>query len=232
MALSCFRPAAGTPPGPTPRTRNRCLSPLTTTITIRGQALTVLRCRRSIVLLCQYLRPTYRGEHSESLWGAIREGPVRLSYSNRRTSSGIRCSWPFHLCLMAPFYSRNRTHPGWVIFLGLSATFWHMSDPKRNSPPSVRTFTTSAPIKACRLRRDDLARLYRIINDRQVEYGKTFVNQVLAQQPSETPDQFHERQARVMNAFVTTVNVTGSNKEIVSGSGEHFVTSEIYPTIS
>jgi len=39
MALSCFRPVADTPPGPTPRTSNRCLSPLTTTITIRGQAL-------------------------------------------------------------------------------------------------------------------------------------------------------------------------------------------------
>jgi hypothetical protein len=104
-----------------------------------------------------------------------------------------------------------------------------MSETKPDAPPSVRTFTTLAPIKACRLRRDDLARLYRIINDRQIEYGQTFVNQVLAQQPSETLDQFHERQTRVMNAFVTTVSVTGSNKEVVSGSGEHFVTSENIP---
>jgi hypothetical protein len=104
-----------------------------------------------------------------------------------------------------------------------------MSDPKPNPPPSVRTFTTSAPIKACRLRRDDLARLYRIINDRQIEYGQTFVNKVLAQQPSETPDQFRERQARVANAFVTTVNVTGSNKEVISGSGEHFLASDNIP---
>jgi hypothetical protein len=104
-----------------------------------------------------------------------------------------------------------------------------MSDPKPNPPPSVRTFTTSAPIKACRLRRDDLARLYRIINDRQIEYGQTFVNQVLAQQPSETPDQFHERQARVANSFVTTVNITGSNNEVVRGSGEHFLASENIP---
>ena len=41
MALSCFRPAARTPPCPTPRTSNRCLNPFTTTITIHGQA---LRC--------------------------------------------------------------------------------------------------------------------------------------------------------------------------------------------
>src|SRR6516225_1236123 len=39
MALSCFRPAAGTPPCPTLRTGKSCLNPLTTTITIRGQAL-------------------------------------------------------------------------------------------------------------------------------------------------------------------------------------------------
>jgi hypothetical protein len=104
-----------------------------------------------------------------------------------------------------------------------------MSDTRPNPPASVRTFTTSAPIKACRLRREDLARLYRIINDRQIEYGQTFVNQVLAQQPTETPEQFHERQTRVTNAFVTTVNVTGSNNEVVTGSGEHFVTSENIP---
>ena len=104
-----------------------------------------------------------------------------------------------------------------------------MSDPKPNPPPSVRTFTTSAPIKACRLRREDLARLYRIINDRQTEYGQTFVTQVLAQQPAETPEQFQERRTRVANAFVTTVNITGSNNEIVSGSGENFLASENIP---
>jgi hypothetical protein len=104
-----------------------------------------------------------------------------------------------------------------------------MTETKSNPPPSVRTFTTSAPIKACRLRREDLARLYRIINDRQIEYGQMFVTQVLAQLPTESPEQFKERSARVANAFVTTVNVTGSNNEIVSGSGEHFVASENIP---
>jgi CheY-like chemotaxis protein len=39
MALSRFRPATGTPPCSAPRTSNRCFNPLTTTITIRGQAL-------------------------------------------------------------------------------------------------------------------------------------------------------------------------------------------------
>jgi hypothetical protein len=108
------------------------------------------------------------------------------------------------------------------------ATFRRMTQSIPNSPP-VRTFVTKAPIKACRLRRDDLARLYRIINDRQIEYGQMFVNQVLAQQPTESPAQFQERKLRVQSAFVTTVNVTGSNNKVVSGSGEHFLASENIP---
>jgi hypothetical protein len=39
MALSGFRPAAGTPPCPAPHASNRCLNIQTTTIPIRGQAL-------------------------------------------------------------------------------------------------------------------------------------------------------------------------------------------------
>ena len=104
-----------------------------------------------------------------------------------------------------------------------------MSETKPNPPPALRTFTTSAPIKACRLRREDLARLYRIINDRQTEYGQTFVNQVLAQTPAESQEEFQARKDRVANSFVTTVNVTGSNNEIVSGSGEHFLASGNIP---
>ena len=100
-----------------------------------------------------------------------------------------------------------------------------MSDIKPNPPPPVRTFTTTAPIKACRLRRDDLARLYSTINDRQIEAGRMFIDQFLVQQPAESPDQFQERRVRVENSFVTTVNITGANKEVVSGSGEHFLSS-------
>ena len=61
-----------------------------------------------------------------------------------------------------------------------------MSDIKPNPPPPVRTFTTTAPIKACRLRRDDLARLYSTINDRQIEAGRMFIDQFLVQQPAES----------------------------------------------
>src|SRR5271165_3917883 len=76
-----------------------------------------------------------------------------------------------------------------------------MSETKPN-PILVRTFTTTSPIRACRLRRDDLKRLYRIIND-----------------PLE---QFQERRVRVANSFTTTVNVTGTNQEVVTGQQESF----------
>jgi hypothetical protein len=89
------------------------------------------------------------------------------------------------------------------------------------SPTLVRTFTTTSPIRACRLQRDDLKRLYRIINDRLIEYKETVVNQQ-RQLPNETLEQFQERRMRVANSFTTTVNVTGTNQEVVIGQKESF----------
>jgi hypothetical protein len=96
-----------------------------------------------------------------------------------------------------------------------------------NTPP-VRTFTITSPIKACRLRRDDLKRLYRIFNDRQIEHRDSILP-LLTQLPTETPEQFQERKTRVTNAFVVHANITGTNNEIVSGAGEHFLDSENMP---
>src|SRR5215472_2110175 len=90
-----------------------------------------------------------------------------------------------------------------------------MSEGRPNPPPSVRAFNTTGPIKACRMRRDDLARLYRIINDRQIEAGQMFTQQVLIQQPTESNEQFQDRRTRVANTFITIVTVTGSNNEAV-----------------
>jgi hypothetical protein len=97
------------------------------------------------------------------------------------------------------------------------------------APAPVRTFTTTVRIRACRLRREDLARVYRIINERQIQYGQSFVKDVLGQQPNESPEQFKERQFRVLHSFTITVNITGANNEIVSGSGAHFLASENIP---
>jgi hypothetical protein len=98
----------------------------------------------------------------------------------------------------------------------------------RPGPTPARTFTTTSSINACRLRREDLLRLYRIINERQVEYGQLVVNFV-TKLPEESPEQFHERRTRLASSFVTTVNVTGANGEVVSGSGESFVISDNIP---
>jgi len=104
-----------------------------------------------------------------------------------------------------------------------------MSEGRPNPPPSVRAFNTTGPIKACRMRRDDLARLYRIINDRQIEAGQMFTQQVLIQQPTESNEQFQDRRTRVANTFITIVTVTGSNNEAVIESGEHFLASDNIP---
>jgi hypothetical protein len=98
----------------------------------------------------------------------------------------------------------------------------------QSSSTQGRTFTTKSPIKACRLRPGDLTRLYKIIHERQVEYSQTILSQ-LAQQPSESPAQFRERRDRVANSFTTTVNITGSNNEVVTGSGENFLSTGNIP---
>jgi hypothetical protein len=97
-----------------------------------------------------------------------------------------------------------------------------MSD--HEHPRRWRNFSTTSPITACRLRRGDMKRLYGLINERQVEYGKTVLDQ-LAQQPNESPEQFNARKTSVARAFVTTVSVTGANGEVVTGDEEKFLDS-------
>jgi hypothetical protein len=98
--------------------------------------------------------------------------------------------------------------------------FRGMSDTNPN-PPLVRTYNTTFPIRACRLRRDDLKQLYRIINDRQIEYKDTVVNQ-LSRLPDEPPEQFQARRIRVANAFTTHIVITGTNQEVQTGQHESF----------
>jgi hypothetical protein len=83
-------------------------------------------------------------------------------------------------------------------------------------------------VQACRLRRDDLRQLYRIIQERQNDHRQTVLAQ-LAQQPTETAEQFETRRTRVANAFVITANITLASKEVITDSSEHFVTSENLP---
>jgi hypothetical protein len=91
-----------------------------------------------------------------------------------------------------------------------------------------RNFDTTWPIVACRMRRDDLKRLYTLINERQVEYGK-IVLAALIQTHDETVEQFQQRRQRVSQAFVTTVSATGTDGEVVTGQGEDFLNSVNIP---
>jgi hypothetical protein len=109
------------------------------------------------------------------------------------------------------------------------ATFGRMSETRPNSAATVRTFTISTPVQACRLRRDDLRQLYRIIQERQNDHRQTVLAH-LSQLPTESADEFETRRTRVANAFVTTVNITlARSKEVITDSSEHFVTSENLP---
>jgi hypothetical protein len=102
------------------------------------------------------------------------------------------------------------------------------SESRSNGPATVRTFTVSKPVRACRLRRHDLRHLYRIIQERQNEHRQTVLSQ-LSQLPRESAEQFEIRRARVADAFVTTVNITLASKEVITESSEHFVVSENLP---
>jgi hypothetical protein len=67
------------------------------------------------------------------------------------------------------------------------------------SPTEWRNYSTKAPIAAFHMRRGDLKRLYKIINDKQIEYRDRIVNS-LSQMPQETADNFEARKIKVYEA--------------------------------
>src|SRR5712691_10841559 len=97
-----------------------------------------------------------------------------------------------------------------------------------NPNETWRGFTKRAPIDTCRLRSDDFKRLYRIINEKQIEYGERIIKG-LFQTEEETLEQFQRRYALVKNAFITTVTITGINSDVISGHGENFFDSPLIP---
>jgi hypothetical protein len=103
-----------------------------------------------------------------------------------------------------------------------------MTDSTNSPAAAARLFTATFSIPSCRFRTDDLVRIYNIINERQIEYGATVVA-LLYKLPDETPETFEARRQRVSRSFYTTVNVTGANNEVVTGSGVEFLTSVNIP---
>jgi hypothetical protein len=104
-----------------------------------------------------------------------------------------------------------------------------MSEAAPNPNEAWRNFTTRSPITACRLRgTDDLKRLYKIVNQKQVEHGERVVGRFFKTE-EETQQQFEARCTQTKDAFITTVQVAGENGEVVTGHGEGFFDSQLLP---
>jgi hypothetical protein len=96
------------------------------------------------------------------------------------------------------------------------------------SPEAWRNYTTKVPIAAFRMKRDDLKRLYQIINNKQVEYRDKLLGN-LFKVPPESDEGFAARKQKVHDAFVTSVSITGLDGEIVTGNNEAFFESSNVP---
>ncbi|WP_157379967.1 hypothetical protein [Burkholderia ubonensis] len=122
--------------------------------------------------------------------------------------------------------------------IGIRNCTWHhntlritfnMASQINESPGEWRNFSSSIPIAACRLRKGDLKLLYRILNEKQNEYRDKVISK-LSQLPTESQADFEARKSNVRNAFVTSVTITGTNEESLTGNSEDFFDSSSIPT--
>jgi hypothetical protein len=102
-----------------------------------------------------------------------------------------------------------------------------MSDVPVMTPAEWRNFGTRFPITACRITREDLKRLYKLINERQAEYREKIVA-IQSQQSQETPEAFAARRRRVYNAHVTSVTIEAKNGERLTGNNEQIFDAVTY----
>jgi hypothetical protein len=103
-----------------------------------------------------------------------------------------------------------------------------MSSNAGKPPLAWRNFSTTVPIAAFRIKRDELRRLYQIVHSKQIEY-RDKVMTALAKAPPESDQDFATRKQRVRDAFVTSVTVTGLNDEMIHGNDETFFDSFNFP---
>jgi hypothetical protein len=97
-----------------------------------------------------------------------------------------------------------------------------------NTPEEWRNLSTKAPKAAFRLEASDLKRLYKIINDKQIEHR----DQILAlqeHQPNESEEEFNARKIRVRNSFVTAMTITQPNGEYAHGNNSSFLDEDNLP---
>jgi hypothetical protein len=96
------------------------------------------------------------------------------------------------------------------------------------SPEEWRNWNTKVPIPAYRLRRGDLKRVYKILNDKQLEIRERTLP-ILAIMPNETEEQFRVRKKRVSDAFVVSMTVHGAGGELSHGNNEAFLDENNLP---
>jgi hypothetical protein len=104
-----------------------------------------------------------------------------------------------------------------------------MTETQSVLPQPIRNFEWKVPIVACRLSREDMKRLHKIIEDKQVEDREDIIKNIRKQQPNESAEDFQVRRERVADACRTTITVTGMNGEIILGHGESFLDDSIIP---
>jgi hypothetical protein len=97
-----------------------------------------------------------------------------------------------------------------------------------NPHEAWRNYTKRVAMSACRLRAGDLKRLYQLINEKQIEAGNSVVA-AFWKTEEESREQFEGRCKRAKDAFITTVQITGANAEVVTGHGESFFDSGLLP---
>ena len=103
-----------------------------------------------------------------------------------------------------------------------------MSDAQPKAPEDWRNFSTRFPISACRLKRDGLKFLYRILNERQKEYRDRVLSRE-PQHPNETEQDFKQRKASAYNAFVVSVTISAENGEMLTGNKEEIFDDVNFP---
>lgn len=97
-----------------------------------------------------------------------------------------------------------------------------MADNIGRAPEAWRNFSDKVPLPAMVLEKGDLKKLYRIINEKQIEVRDRFMP-VLAIQPNETQVDFDARKQRVFDVFVTSMTIHRTNGEFLHGNNERFL---------
>lgn len=90
------------------------------------------------------------------------------------------------------------------------------------TPEEWRNWNSKVPIPAYRLRRGDLKRLYKILDEKQLEMREKTMP-LLAVMANETEEQFDARKKRVSDAFVVSMTVKGAGGELSHGNNEAFL---------